>query len=388
MSVFSIKRLFTLSGAVLAIMVAGCETMPDARPTGLMTLGDVTAAPRGFIALCRTTLQACPVDDQRASSVEWVQASEAADHAYWLSRVRNGRDAGLPGATTTRRAGRTTGPSTDASMDLERTTFKALKVSHGEDAVAKVFAPDMSDFRVRAGAAARPFHSDISGPEGVWLMTPSPLRPAGSLPLASSNARGLEAGRADRPFAVDVAPKLALPGLRMTEFHVDPVPDAVAATSSEGSQAQATNERASERVPAATRPLSRAQWAQVQRINARVNGGMRMRTDRANFGMEDVWQPGSDVVARYGDCEDFVLQKRHDLVAEGFGAGQLSIALVRTRWGEAHAVLLVNTPEGEYVLDNLSQWIMPWNQTDYEWVERQAPGDAMTWVRIGTPARS
>ena len=61
----------------------------------------------------------------------------------------------------------------------------------------------------------------------------------------------------------------------------------------------------------------------------------------------------------------------------------LTIAIVRTRQGEGHAVLLVATDQGEYVLDNLSPWAMPWRQVGYQWLKRQAPGQPLTWVSIG-----
>jgi predicted transglutaminase-like cysteine proteinase len=51
--------------------------------------------------------------------------------------------------------------------------------------------------------------------------------------------------------------------------------------------------------------------------------------------------------------------------------------------GETHAVLLVTTDRGELVLDNLSSWVKPWQDVRYQWIERQAPGQPLTWVKVG-----
>ncbi len=77
-----------------------------------------------------------------------------------------------------------------------------------------------------------------------------------------------------------------------------------------------------------------------------------------------------------------MLEKRGALIADGVPAEALSIAIVQTRWGETHAVLLVNTDQGEIVLDSLSDWIKPWRKAPYRWVERQAPGHQLTWVSL------
>lgn len=119
---------------------------------------------------------------------------------------------------------------------------------------------------------------------------------------------------------------------------------------------------------------------ELETVNRRVNRSIRRRTDADAFGREDVWQRPEGPRAA-GDCEDYVLAKRHALIAAGVDAEALSIAIVRTRRGEMHAVLLVATPAGELVLDNLSPWVRPWREVGYDWLERQAPGRPLTWVR-------
>jgi len=128
-------------------------------------------------------------------------------------------------------------------------------------------------------------------------------------------------------------------------------------------------------------------WAQAQRVNAAVNRAIVRRSDQADYGVEDRWATPLAEGRRYGDCEDYVLEKRRALIAAGVPAQALHIALVTTRWGEAHAVLLLSLDRGEYVLDNLTPWITPWNQAPYRWAVRQAGDDPFAWVAVQAPVR-
>lgn len=122
---------------------------------------------------------------------------------------------------------------------------------------------------------------------------------------------------------------------------------------------------------------------QLDRINRGVNRAVRPGEDRALFGQAEYWTvPQGPRPA--GDCEDYVLAKREALIAAGAPAEALSIAVVRTRAQELHTVLLVSTPDGEVVLDNLTPWILPWRNAPYQWLERQARGSALTWVAVAT----
>lgn len=118
----------------------------------------------------------------------------------------------------------------------------------------------------------------------------------------------------------------------------------------------------------------------LEGVNSRINRAIRRSSDLDTFGALDVWNAPSGPRAR-GDCEDYVLAKRRALIEAGVDPDLMSIALVRTRRGEAHAVLLVQTDDGEQVLDNLSPWVIRWDQAPYEWLERQTPGSPLTWVR-------
>jgi predicted transglutaminase-like cysteine proteinase len=118
-------------------------------------------------------------------------------------------------------------------------------------------------------------------------------------------------------------------------------------------------------------------------INSRINGAIRYASDQRLYGVDDYWALPLDAGGpRAGDCKDYVLEKRRALVGVGVPASDLSIAIVRTSWGEAHAVLLVSTDQGELVLDSLSYRLLPWRKVNYTWLERQAPGQQLVWVKL------
>lgn len=119
----------------------------------------------------------------------------------------------------------------------------------------------------------------------------------------------------------------------------------------------------------------------LNEINRNINRAIRPSDDLRAFGRAENWAIPKGMGA-LGDCEDYVLAKRQALIDAGAPIESLSIAVVRTRRNELHTVLLVATAEGELVLDNLSPWIVSWQEAPYRWVKRQAPGSALTWVSV------
>ncbi|WP_428152556.1 transglutaminase-like cysteine peptidase [Brevundimonas sp.] len=132
-------------------------------------------------------------------------------------------------------------------------------------------------------------------------------------------------------------------------------------------------------------PVAEVTVQRLETVTRRVNRAIRRASDADAHGRADVWvsPQGRGAV---GDCEDYVLAKRRTLIEDGVDPAAMSIAIVRTRGGELHAVLLVATPEGERVLDNLTPWVLLWNEAPYDWLERQAPGQPLVWVEAATRA--
>lgn len=131
----------------------------------------------------------------------------------------------------------------------------------------------------------------------------------------------------------------------------------------------------------ATVALSPAQWLELQEVNEAVNLAIKPMDDERHYGRAEYWNIPTD---GFGDCEDYALTKRRDLIAAGFPAQALRMAVVVTPRYESHAVLTVVTDHGDYVLDNLTNAIRSWDHTGYQWIERQDPNKAWGWLSLDT----
>jgi predicted transglutaminase-like cysteine proteinase len=83
-----------------------------------------------------------------------------------------------------------------------------------------------------------------------------------------------------------------------------------------------------------------------------------------------------------GDCNDYAVTKRHQLIAKGWSARAVLLSEVVTASGEHHLVTVVRTSGGDLVLDNLTDQIMPWSRTPYRWVRMQTPKNPNYWASI------
>lgn len=114
----------------------------------------------------------------------------------------------------------------------------------------------------------------------------------------------------------------------------------------------------------------------AQRINRAVNDEVRQISDFRQYGREDVWALPT---ARGGDCEDFVLEKKRRLIEAGLPAGALLIATVLDRHRKGHAVLVFRTRSQDFVLDNLTDRVLPWHRTGYSYLRMQNPRAQWNW---------
>ena len=124
--------------------------------------------------------------------------------------------------------------------------------------------------------------------------------------------------------------------------------------------------------------LSRTVWVEMVAVNNGVNTKVTPRTDMEIWGKPEVWS----FPDKFGDCEDFALEKRRELIADGIPAGSLLITVVRQANGNGHAVLTVRTSDGDYILDNLEPRILAWQDTDYTFLKRQSVTNSGDWVSI------
>ncbi|MBX3529755.1 MAG: transglutaminase-like cysteine peptidase [Rhizobiaceae bacterium] len=126
--------------------------------------------------------------------------------------------------------------------------------------------------------------------------------------------------------------------------------------------------------------LTRDLWATIVDVNNLVNTMVTPRTDWQIWGVEERWSYPVDGV---GDCEDYVLEKRRQLMKAGMAPGSLLITVVRQPNGDGHAVLTVRTSLGDFVLDNLEPRVLAWDDTPYQFLKRQSERNSGVWISIG-----
>lgn len=90
----------------------------------------------------------------------------------------------------------------------------------------------------------------------------------------------------------------------------------------------------------------------ADRVNTMVNG-YKYILDKNNWGKSDYWATPVEFLQRGGDCEDFAIAKYTALRALGVPEERLRVAIVHDNLKNIpHAVLVVYTDQGTYILDN------------------------------------
>jgi predicted transglutaminase-like cysteine proteinase len=128
--------------------------------------------------------------------------------------------------------------------------------------------------------------------------------------------------------------------------------------------------------------LTQDTWNTIVSVNRSVNRRIKPVTDKAHWGLVDRWEFPDDGM---GDCEDFQLLKRKLLVERGLPRRAMRMTVVIDEIGEGHAILMVRTDRGDFILDNKIQNVVPWNQTGYVFVKREGQ-DSTAWVALGNLA--
>ncbi|WP_114947076.1 transglutaminase-like cysteine peptidase [Microvirga calopogonii] len=120
-------------------------------------------------------------------------------------------------------------------------------------------------------------------------------------------------------------------------------------------------------------------WATLTQVNGRVNSSILAVTDQDHWGVLDRWDFPDDGL---GDCEDIQLLKRKLLVRAGLSQRALRMTAVIDEQGQGHAVLTILTDQGDFILDNKRDAILPWWQTGYSFIKREGT-DGKGWVALG-----
>ena len=128
---------------------------------------------------------------------------------------------------------------------------------------------------------------------------------------------------------------------------------------------------------AALRPelpvLTEKRLQQLEQVNSTVNTTIQPVVDAGG----DKWS----FTAIAGDCEDYVLMKRELLARLGWPRSALRITVVHDGVGY-HAILVVATQQGDFVLDNMAAYVSRVEDSPYEFVVAQSMDRPGSWARI------
>jgi len=125
--------------------------------------------------------------------------------------------------------------------------------------------------------------------------------------------------------------------------------------------------------------LTPERWTELNIINRDVNRSIFAEVTPGN-GATEMWV----ISPSTGDCKDYAVTKRHELLARGWPSRALLLSEVVIPSGEHHLILVVRVKDADLVLDNLNDHIrlaaMTYDQ--YLWVRIQSPQNPKFWVRV------
>ena len=125
--------------------------------------------------------------------------------------------------------------------------------------------------------------------------------------------------------------------------------------------------------------LDAGRWDDLKEVNKSVNESIVPEANTEGLAGEK-WLIGPS----RGDCNDYAVTKRAELLSRGWPARALLLSEVKTSWGEGHLVLVVRTSAGDLILDNLTPQIRPWSRAPYRGVRMQTPKNPNFWATLDT----
>lgn len=109
--------------------------------------------------------------------------------------------------------------------------------------------------------------------------------------------------------------------------------------------------------------------ADMQKVQSDIQNRNHYKLDKDQYGQLEHWttmqQGGS------GDCEDYALTKAAALIDLGYPASAIHIECGITKNGDGHAYLVVQTDQGDYVMDNMYKGVIPYSKITYKNRRRQ-----------------
>ena len=131
------------------------------------------------------------------------------------------------------------------------------------------------------------------------------------------------------------------------------------------------------RVSAEPAPDMQSVFDRLDAVNQSVNHEIHPVRDPEGIGSRWSLPDG-----RSGDCKHYALLKKKRLIEAGLPAEALLLAIVIGEASELHAVLVSRTSTGDFVLDNMNDRVLRWDETGYTFLKMQNEEDGEKWDAI------
>lgn len=115
--------------------------------------------------------------------------------------------------------------------------------------------------------------------------------------------------------------------------------------------------------------LNQKTWDLLQRVNSKVNNGVKYQSDQKTYGKFEKWALPDHKV---GDCEDYALSKQAALKDLGIRSW---LVKCQTERGGPHIVLSVDTDKGSLILDNRYFDVRRYEDLKYKWHSVESHGE-------------
>jgi predicted transglutaminase-like cysteine proteinase len=125
--------------------------------------------------------------------------------------------------------------------------------------------------------------------------------------------------------------------------------------------------------------LTEARWESLKEVNRSINESIIPERNYEGLAGEK-WLIGPSS----GDCNDYAVTKRSELIQRGWPARTLLLSEVITSSGEHHLVVVVRTSVGDFVLDNMPSNLRSWSKAPYQWLRIQTPANPNYWASVTT----
>lgn len=127
--------------------------------------------------------------------------------------------------------------------------------------------------------------------------------------------------------------------------------------------------------------------AQLKAVNKYFNQ-WPYRLDIERYGVTDYWAAPEEFLTLSGDCEDYSIAKYFALKQLGFNSRHMRIVVVKDRIRNVgHAVLAVYLDGTAYILDNLSNLVLPHTKYSH-YIPQYSVNETNRWAHVGTVGKS